>query len=396
MAGPLRPAMSALPLELGAPVAYLRRSDLPTTTVLGSLLVLASTALTVLPSLLLAGYLVRLLATGLRDDPVPPAFHDWRGLGRDGPAAAAVSSVAGVVPLLALLATGRLLAAGDGTAASGRLPPVPFASPGPLPAGGELGSAAGGWYGPLPGPAFLGGVVVTLALVVAFGYLGFVALLGYARTGSLRTALDPRRVRAVATRRRTLLAALGCAVVVTVAKLAALLAAVAPLVGPSLAAAVTFHGWVVAARLAGTDAPVAGPVRPRSGTDPGAEPTGTRVSPTGPYDDGVEKRRVDERWPDAGTGHSSFPASPASLASPALSSSPSTSSGPSSWTSASSTSSCSSSTVTSVPRRVLGILTRSVPLSARVALAEAGSTSASSGRSASPSSERPRPGTRIS
>lgn len=86
---------------------YPRNSDdAAQTIIVGGLLILLSVL--VIPTILLAGYLLRVLRRSARGESTPPRFDDWSGLLGDGVRGVLVSAVYSLVPLLgiAIVVTG--------------------------------------------------------------------------------------------------------------------------------------------------------------------------------------------------------------------------------------------------------------------------------------------------
>ncbi|GAB3312504.1 DUF4013 domain-containing protein [Haloplanus rallus] len=148
-------------------LTYLRTSDDWVQTVLiGGLLSLLGVL--ILPAILVAGYLVRVLRGTMHGDDVPPRFDDWGPLAGDGVRAVVIAFVYGVVP-------GLLVAA---TAAAGAL----IAGPGP-----RSGLLVGG-------VVLVGGLFALIAGLLA-AYVVPAAVANYAERGSLRAgfAVDDLR-----------------------------------------------------------------------------------------------------------------------------------------------------------------------------------------------------------
>jgi hypothetical protein len=204
--------------------------------VIGGLLGL--TATNVIPALFLAGYLVRVLRAGLRDDPAVPAFDEWLGLLRTGLGAGAVALPYQIVPMAAFVA-----AVGPETI-------VALLGPGTVSSTIHHGFA-GGAYVARPDPVFVLGAVATVALELVFGYLSVVAVANYAREGSVRAGFAVETIRSEATCPETLVACAVGALGLFGVGVARGLAGHLPLVGPFAGSLVAFYGHVVIARFLG-------------------------------------------------------------------------------------------------------------------------------------------------
>jgi hypothetical protein len=206
-----------------------RTETWPRTALVGTLLV--ATLPLVVPSVLLAGYVVRLLRRG-SDDPLP-TFADVRELARTGLFASAIT-LAYHLPALALF--GALFVAVSSTLASPwAFPTVPAFRPTGF---GALVRAAG--------PA----AFVTVAVVPVCSYAAAIALTAFARTGDVADAFDSDRIRRLATSvgvcRAFLLAVLVTVVAGVVAGVVGRVGLVVPFVGGVAVGAVRFYGLVVA------------------------------------------------------------------------------------------------------------------------------------------------------
>lgn len=152
--------------------------------VVGGVLVL--TAPLVLPALLLAGYLLRVMDAAARGRDVPPAFGGWGGLLVDGLKSVVVVLVWGVLPV-ALLVAGSALAAAY---------VLPLSSAGPVRAV-DLATVTA------PQLAVLGTVVLALGLLAFVCLLHLpAALVALATQGRLRAAFRTGALWAVATTRQ--------------------------------------------------------------------------------------------------------------------------------------------------------------------------------------------------
>ncbi|WP_338741522.1 DUF4013 domain-containing protein [Haloplanus salilacus] len=238
----------------------LRTDEWPRTVLVGALLV--ATAPLVLPSVLLAGYAVRLLRTDF-DDGSLPAFDDPRSLVGTG------TRAAGVVVAYHLPAA-VLLTAGVGAASAS----LRWRAPATLRPAAVVASLTSG---PLSGALALAGAVV----LPVCGYLATVGLTAYATTDDVAEAFAVGRIRrralSIATLRAWLLGSLVTVVTGVCAIVLAAATTAIPGVGHLLAGAVRFYGGVVALVVWSETLPVEGTEnRNESGmqtTEPGAEPT---------------------------------------------------------------------------------------------------------------------------
>ncbi|MFC7020772.1 MULTISPECIES: DUF4013 domain-containing protein [Haloarcula] len=133
------------------------------------------------PTLLVYGYLVRVVRqVAAGDDAKPPTFDEWADLLVDGVVAFAISLVYFLVPALVITvaAVAWIVPVSVGTGIGG--------------SGGNSLAVVGVLL------AVATGVVALLALVAAF-YLFPAAIAVYARTGSVRAAFSPAVLRAVGT-----------------------------------------------------------------------------------------------------------------------------------------------------------------------------------------------------
>lgn len=212
----------------------LRTERWPRTVLVGALLV--ATIPLVLPTVLLAGYAVRLLRTDFAEGSLP-AFDDPRALANTGLRAAAVV-VAYHLPAAVLLTVGV------GAASTA----LRWGAPGMLRPAAVVGSFSAGALG----PASLGGIVAlvgVLSLPVC-GYVATVAVTAYATTDDVAEAFAFDRIRRRALAATTLQAwLLGSLVTLTAGVCTFVLltaTAAVPGVGRLLAGAVRFYGGIVA------------------------------------------------------------------------------------------------------------------------------------------------------
>jgi len=204
-------------------LSYLRTSDdWVKTVVIGGLLTLLG--FLVVPAVLVAGYLVRVLRSTMHGDETPPRFDDWGDLAGDGVRAFVIAVVYGLVPAVLVGVTAGLAAAAAG--------------PGP-----RTGLIVGG-------VAFVGGL---LALVVGLlaAYVLPAALANYAEQGSIGSGFAVGDLRPVLTSGTYATAwVMGFAVVFGAAVVTALLNVV-PLLGTVVGAFVSFYAITAAYYIVG-------------------------------------------------------------------------------------------------------------------------------------------------
>ncbi|AZH26429.1 DUF4013 domain-containing protein [Haloplanus aerogenes] len=204
-------------------LSYLRTSDdWVKTVVIGGLLTLLG--FLVVPTILVAGYLVRVLRATMHGDETPPRFDDWGDLAGDGVRAFVIAVVYGLVPAVLIGVT----AAFAGLAA------------GPGPRSGLI----------VGGVAFVGGL---LALVVGLlaAYIIPAALANYAEQGSVRAGFAVGDLRPILTSGTYATAwVMGFAVVFVAAVVTALLNVV-PLLGTVVGAFVSFYAITAAYYIVG-------------------------------------------------------------------------------------------------------------------------------------------------
>jgi hypothetical protein len=202
---------------------YLRTSDGWIRTVaIGGLLTLFGVL--VVPTILVAGYLVRVLRATMHGDDVPPAFDEWSDLASDGLRAFAIVFVYGVVPalLVALTAAAAVLVAG----------------PGPR-------------SGLVVGTVTAVGGLVALALGLLSAYVIPAALANYAERGTVRAGFAVDDLRPVLTSGTYAMAWVAGAVVVLGGVLAAGLLNVVPVLGTAVGAGVSFYALTAAYYVVG-------------------------------------------------------------------------------------------------------------------------------------------------
>lgn len=204
-------------------LSYLRTSDdWVKTVVIGGLLTLLGVF--VVPMVLVAGYLVRVLRATMHGDETPPRFDDWGSLAGDGVRAFVIALVYGLVPAVLIGVTAALagLAAG----------------PGP-----RSGLVVGG-------VAFVGGLFALVVGLLA-AYVLPAAVANYAEQGSVRAGFAVGDLRPVLTSGTYATAwAMGFVVVFGAAVVTALLNVV-PLLGTVVGAFVSFYAITAAYYIVG-------------------------------------------------------------------------------------------------------------------------------------------------
>ncbi|RLM50594.1 DUF4013 domain-containing protein [Halorubrum sp. Atlit-28R] len=236
---------------LEASLSYLRDGDdAVTTAVIGGLLLLASPL--IIPSILVFGYVTRVIRRTAGGDDEPPAFEAWGDLFVDGLKAFVVAFVYSLLPLGVLTVAGALTV--------GAFVVVP----------GTGDPGAGTFLG-----TFVVGVVVLVAGLVALG-LSFVGL--YVTPAALAAVADSGKVGdgfalgtlwGVVTKRAYATGWVTAAVVVLAGALAVGVFSVVPILGTIAGVFVQFYAFAAAAAIVGwtwTD------VRPVGTEPPETEP----------------------------------------------------------------------------------------------------------------------------
>lgn len=202
---------------------YPRTSDDWVKTVLiGGLLALLGVL--VVPTILVAGYVVRVLRDTMHGDETPPRFDEWGLLARDGLPAAVIALVYGIVPGITVAATAALAAL--------------IAGPGP-----RSGLLVGG-------VTFVGGLVALAATLLA-AYVVPAALANYAERGSLRHGFAVDDLRPVLTSGTYATAWLAGVAVVVVGGIVGGLLNVVPVLGTIVGAVVSFYALTAAYYIVG-------------------------------------------------------------------------------------------------------------------------------------------------
>lgn len=134
--------------------------------------VLGLLSVLILPSFLVAGYMLRTMAGASRGDPEPPAFDDWGGLFVDGLKATAAGIAYAFGPMLLVIVVAAVIGAGAS-------------------AGGDAGGA-------LAGIGILAILLIVLLLFV-IQYAVPAALTNLGREGSLGAAFDFETLKPVLT-----------------------------------------------------------------------------------------------------------------------------------------------------------------------------------------------------
>jgi len=204
-------------------LGYLRTSDdWMKTVVIGGLLTLFG--FLVVPTVLVAGYLVRVLRATMHGDDAPPRFDDWSDLAGDGLRAFAIAIVYGLVPAILIGVTAGLAAAAAG--------------PGPR-------------TGLVVGAVSLVGGLLALALGLLAAYIVPAAVANYAEQASFRAGFAVGDLRPVLTSGTYATAwAMGFAVVLGAGLVAAVLNVV-PLLGTVVGAFVSFYAITAAYYIVG-------------------------------------------------------------------------------------------------------------------------------------------------
>jgi len=204
-------------------LGYLRTDDeWLKTVVIGGLLTFLG--FLVVPAVLVAGYLVRVLRATMHGDDAPPRFDDWGALAGDGVRAFAIAVVYGLVPTLLIAVTAAFAAV--------------VAGPGPR-SGLVVGAVT-----------FVGGLLA-LALGLLAAYVVPAAVANYAEQGSVRAGFAVDDLRPVLTSGTYATAWLtGFAIVLGAGVVAALLNVV-PLLGTVVGAFVSFYAVTAAYYVVG-------------------------------------------------------------------------------------------------------------------------------------------------
>lgn len=206
-----------------ASLTYLRTSDdWLKTVVIGGLLTLLGVF--VVPAVLVAGYLVRVLRGTMHGDDVPPRFDDWGDLASDGLRAAVIGFVYGLVPAVLIGVTAVLagLAAG----------------PGPR-------------SGLIVGALALVGGLLALAIGLLAAYVVPAALANYAEQGRLGAGFAYGDLRPVLTSGTYAAAWLRGFAIVLVAGLVASALNVVPVLGTVVGAFLSFYALTAAYYVVG-------------------------------------------------------------------------------------------------------------------------------------------------
>ncbi|WP_276272771.1 DUF4013 domain-containing protein [Haloarcula litorea] len=195
--------------------------DWITTVLVGGVLTLLGVL--IVPTILVSGYLVRVIRSRADGEAGLPAFEDWTDLLVDGLKATVISVVYMLVPLVVA-----------GVAVGGAL--VSFAT------GSDLGAGVG-LFG------LLAGLLVSGLLTLVFGYLAVAGLVNFACEREFGAAFDVDTVRTLALSREyavpwlvSVAVFLGASVVVGVLN-------GVPLLGTVVGAFVFFYAYLVAADL---------------------------------------------------------------------------------------------------------------------------------------------------
>jgi hypothetical protein len=204
-------------------LTYLRESDeWVKTVVIGGLLTFLG--FLVVPTVLVAGYLVRVLRGTMHGDDVPPRFDDWGALAGDGVRAFAIAVVYGLVPAFLVAVTAGLA--------------VAVAGPGP-----RTGLIVGA-------VTFVGGILA-LVLGLLAAYIIPAAVANYAEQDSFRAGFAVGDLRPVLTSGTYATAwVMGFAIILGAGIVTAVLNIV-PLLGTVVGAFVSFYAITAAYYIVG-------------------------------------------------------------------------------------------------------------------------------------------------
>ncbi|AXG07793.1 DUF4013 domain-containing protein [Haloplanus rubicundus] len=206
-----------------ASLTYLRESDgWVKTVVVGGLLTLLG--FLVVPTVLVAGYLVRVLRGTMHGDETAPQFDDWGNLAGDGLRAFAIALVYGLVPAVLVAVTAGLAAA--------------VAGPGPR-------------SGLVVGAVSLVGGLLALALGLLAAYIIPAAVANYAEQGSIRSGFAVDDLRPVLTSGTYATAWVTGFAIILGAGLVAAVLNVVPLLGTVVGAFVSFYAITAAYYIVG-------------------------------------------------------------------------------------------------------------------------------------------------
>jgi len=204
-------------------LGYLRTSDDWVKTVLiGGFLTLFGVL--VVPAVLVAGYLVRVLRATMHGDETPPQFNDWGALAGDGARAFAIGVVYGLAPAVLVALTAAIAAVVAGP---------------------------GGRSGLLVGLVTFGGGLLALVVSLAAVYVLPAALANYAEHDSLRAGFAVNDLRPVLTSGTYATAwAMGFAIVLGASIVTGVLSVI-PLIGTIVGVFVTFYAVTSAYYIVG-------------------------------------------------------------------------------------------------------------------------------------------------
>jgi len=204
-------------------LGYLRTSDdWMKTVVIGGLLTLFG--FLVVPTVLVAGYLVRVLRATMHGDDAPPQFDDWSDLAGDGLRAFAIAIVYGLVPAILVGVTAGLAAAAAG--------------PGPR-------------TGLVVGAVSLVGGLLALALGLLAAYIVPAAVANYAEQASFRAGFAVGDLRSVLTSGTYATAWLMGFAIIFGAGIVTAVLNVVPLLGTVVGAFVSFYAITAAYYIVG-------------------------------------------------------------------------------------------------------------------------------------------------
>lgn len=199
----------------------MERDEWYITIVIGGILSLFS--FLIIPMLLVYGFIIRVIRLRLVGEPQPPEFGDWVTLFVDGIKMAIIGLIYLLIPLIVASFTigGALASMATGT---------------------DVGAAIGV-------AGFFGGFLLTLLLVLVFGYVAVAAIVNFARTDQLGDAFDFGTIKPVIFHSDYAIAWVTAVAVLIVAGIIGGALNVIPILGWIVAAFVYFYAQIVAAGI---------------------------------------------------------------------------------------------------------------------------------------------------